>query len=247
MPRAPGRPGAGGSGGRRARSGTRVLGPVQRPRDGSGRAGSGRSEGCAPAAEARLDAAAAPLSRPRRRRGGAGRGDRPVRRDGSRRPGPGRPAGDHGWPSDGQAGMPRVGATAGVARTGGGGSTGGRSANASPGSRRRKRRRPPNRGMARDRLADRSLQAGNGEATRDRAAAPSAVGVPSPPPMVQRAPDGQGRPGAGRGRDGAGSVAPPAGSPPVTAAEGMPSGMHAERKKTEGAAAGGRSRKFPAR
>ena len=87
----------------------------------------------------------------------------------------------------------------------------------------------------RDRPADRSLQKGSGEAARDRAAAPSAVGVPTPPSMVQGAPDGQGRPGAGGGRDAAGSVAPPAGSPPVTAAEGMHSGMHAERKKAEGA------------
>jgi len=89
----------------------------------------------------------------------------------------------------------------------------------------------------RNRLADRSLQKGSGEAARDGAAAPSAVGVPSPPPMVQRAPDVQGRPGAGRGRDAAGSVAPPAGSPPATAAERMSSGVQAERKKLEGAAA----------
>ena len=48
-------------------------------------------------------------------------------------------------------------------------------------------------------------------------AAPAAIGVPSPPPMRFR--------GA------------PAGSPPVTAADGMPSGMQAERKKMAGAAA----------
>ncbi len=61
----------------------------------------------------------------------------------------------------------------------------------------------------RDRLVDRSHPAGNEEAARDRAAAPAAIGVPSPPPTTfQRAPDGQGRPGAGAGRDAPGSVAP---------------------------------------
>ena len=99
----------------------------------------------------------------------------------------------------------------------------------------------------RDRLADRSLQKGSGEATRDRAAAPSAIGVPSPPPMVQRAPDGQGRPGAGRGRDAAGSVAPPAGSPPVTAAEGMPRECTPNGRRRRERRDGGRSRKFPGR
>ncbi len=62
----------------------------------------------------------------------------------------------------------------------------------------------------RDRLADRSVPEGNEEASRERASAPAAIGVPSPPPMTFR--------GA------------PAGSPPVTAADGMPSGMQAERK-----------------
>ena len=68
----------------------------------------------------------------------------------------------------------------------------------------------------RDRLADRSVPEGNEEASRERASAPAAIGVPSAPPMTFR--------GA------------PAGSPPVTAADGMPSGMQAE-KKMAGAAA----------
>jgi hypothetical protein len=68
----------------------------------------------------------------------------------------------------------------------------------------------------RDRLADRSLAEGDGEASRDRAAAPAAVSVPSPPPMEFR--------GA------------PAGSPPVTAADGMTQGSQDERKKMERAA-----------
>jgi hypothetical protein len=67
----------------------------------------------------------------------------------------------------------------------------------------------------RDRLADRSLPAGSKEASRDRAAAPAASGVP-PPASFQGAPDG---------------------SPPVTAADGMPPGSPAERKKMGGAAA----------
>lgn len=54
----------------------------------------------------------------------------------------------------------------------------------------------------RDRLADHSLPAGNEEASRDRAAAPAAISVPSPPPLMTF-----------RGA--------PAGSPPVTAADGM--------------------------
>ena len=63
----------------------------------------------------------------------------------------------------------------------------------------------------RDRLADRTGPAGIGETAQDRAAAPAAVGVPSPPPVAfQRAPDDQGRPGAGAGRDATGSVAPAA-------------------------------------
>jgi hypothetical protein len=65
----------------------------------------------------------------------------------------------------------------------------------------------------RDRLADRSLSSGNEEASRDRAAAPAAVSVPSPPPVPYRG--------------------TPAGSPPVTAANGMTQGMQAERKKME--------------
>ena len=85
----------------------------------------------------------------------------------------------------------------------------------------------------RDHLADRSLSSGNEEASRDRAAAPAPVSVPSPPTTFQRAPDGQGWPGAGAGKDATGSVAPAAGPPPVTAANGMTQGMQAERKKME--------------
>jgi hypothetical protein len=70
--------------------------------------------------------------------------------------------------------------------------------------------------VERDRWADRSLPAGNVEASRDRSAAPAAVSVPSPPPMTHRGDS--------------------AGSPPVTAADGMPSGLPAERKKMAGAA-----------
>jgi putative zinc finger protein len=75
----------------------------------------------------------------------------------------------------------------------------------------------------RDRLADRSLSAGNEEASRDRAAAPAAITVPSPAPQMtsQETPDGHGWHGAGAGRDATGSVAPATGSPPVTAADGM--------------------------
>jgi len=69
----------------------------------------------------------------------------------------------------------------------------------------------------RDRPADRSVPEGNEEASRDRVTAPAAIGVPSPPPMTFR--------GA------------PAGSPPVTAADGMTQGSQAERKKMERAAA----------
>jgi hypothetical protein len=75
----------------------------------------------------------------------------------------------------------------------------------------------------RDRLADRSRPAGIGEAAGDRAAAPA----------------GPGRPVAGAGGDAADSVAPAADSPPVTAAEGMRPGVPVERKRMEGAAAGG--------
>jgi anti-sigma factor RsiW len=70
----------------------------------------------------------------------------------------------------------------------------------------------------RDRLADRSLSEGSEEASRDRSAAPAAIGVPSPAPLRT-------------------SRGAPAGSPPVTAANGMTQGMQAERKKIEGAAA----------
>ena len=87
----------------------------------------------------------------------------------------------------------------------------------------------------RDRLADRPLSSGDGEASRDRAAAPAAVSVPSPPTTFQKAPDGREWPSAGAGKDATGSVAPAAGPPPVTAANGMTQGMQAERKKTEGA------------
>ena len=83
----------------------------------------------------------------------------------------------------------------------------------------------------RDRLADRSLPEGDGVASRDRAAAPADVDVPSPPTAFQRPPDGQGRPGAGAGKDATGSVAPDAGSPAVAAADGMTQGSQAERKK----------------
>ncbi|MCP2501351.1 MAG: zf-HC2 domain-containing protein [Deltaproteobacteria bacterium] len=83
----------------------------------------------------------------------------------------------------------------------------------------------------RNRLADRSLPEGDGVASRDRAAAPADVNVPSPPAAVQRPPDGQGRPGAGAGKDATGSVAPAAGSPAVAAADGMTQGSQAERKK----------------
>jgi hypothetical protein len=69
----------------------------------------------------------------------------------------------------------------------------------------------------RDRLADRPLSAGSEEASRDRAAAPAARSVPSPPPLMTF----QGA---------------PAGSPPVTAEGGIPPGMQAERKKMAGAA-----------
>jgi len=87
-----------------------------------------------------------------------------------------------------------------------------------------------------DRLAARSLPAGNGEASRDRASAPAAIGVPSPPVASRRAPDGQGRPGAGAGRDAADSVAPAAGAPPVPAAGGTAPGMSDARETMAGAA-----------
>jgi hypothetical protein len=70
----------------------------------------------------------------------------------------------------------------------------------------------------RDRLADSSPPAGNGEASQDRAAAPAAIGVPSPaPPMTRRG--------------------GPAGSPPATAEDGIPSGFQGERKKMAEASA----------
>jgi len=83
----------------------------------------------------------------------------------------------------------------------------------------------------RDRLADRSLPEGDGVASRDRAAAPADVNVPSPPTAYPRAPDGQGRPGAGADRDATGPVAPAAGSPADAAADGMTQESQAERKK----------------
>lgn len=70
-----------------------------------------------------------------------------------------------------------------------------------------------------DRLADRSPPEGNGEATRERAAAAPAVAAPSPAPMMPYR-----------------SV--PAGSPPVTTSDGMRREMQAERKAMEGASAG---------
>ena len=84
----------------------------------------------------------------------------------------------------------------------------------------------------RDRLADRSLPAGDAEASRNRSAAPAAVSAPSTT-TLQKAPDGKGWPVAGAGRDATDSVAPAAGSPPVTAADGMTQGSPAERKKVE--------------
>ena len=89
----------------------------------------------------------------------------------------------------------------------------------------------------RDRLADRSLPEGDGVASRDRAAAPADVNVPSPPTALQRAPGGQERPGAGAGMDATGPVAPAAGSPAVPAADGMTQGSPTERKKMGRAAA----------
>jgi len=69
----------------------------------------------------------------------------------------------------------------------------------------------------RDLMADRSLPAGNVEASRDRATAPAAIGVPSPPTTTyQRAPDG---------------------SPPATGADEMASGGQAGRKRMTGASA----------
>ena len=84
----------------------------------------------------------------------------------------------------------------------------------------------------RDRLDDRPLPAGNGEASRDRAAAPAAVGIPSPPPVTTfrgapagspPAPAADDRGGYGAG-DAPGPVAPP---------ERMPREVQGERKKTE--------------
>jgi len=94
-------------------------------------------------------------------------------------------------------------------------------------------RRVPAPSVAKERIAPVTRE------ERDRTAAPSAAGVPSPPPQTtfQRAPDGRGWLGAGAGRDAGGSVAPPAGSPPVAAVDEMPQGMQAERKKMAGAAA----------
>jgi len=70
----------------------------------------------------------------------------------------------------------------------------------------------------RDRLADRTPPARNEEATRERAAAAPTVAAPSPAPMMPYR-------------------SAPAGSPPVTAADGMRREMQAERKAMEGAPA----------
>jgi len=118
-------------------------------------------------------------------------------------------------------------------------SAGQRTAKAEPASRAAKEaespavaRRVPPPAIADERLATVTRE------ERDRAAAPAAIGVSPPPPTsFQRAPDGQGWPGAGAGRDATDSIAPAAGSPPVTAADGMPPGNPAERKKMAGAAA----------
>ncbi|MHB1025418.1 MAG: zf-HC2 domain-containing protein [Desulfobacteria bacterium] len=69
-----------------------------------------------------------------------------------------------------------------------------------------------------DRPAARSMPAGNEDSSRDRAAAPAAIGVPSPPPLMTF-----------RGE--------PAGSPPVTPEDRVPSEIQAERKEMAGAAA----------
>jgi len=69
----------------------------------------------------------------------------------------------------------------------------------------------------RDHLPDRPLSEAKERTSRDRAAAPAAVSAPSPPPMAFRN--------------------TPAGSPPVTAADGMTQGNQAERKKMERSAA----------
>ena len=98
----------------------------------------------------------------------------------------------------------------------------------------------------RDRLADRTGPAGTGEAARDRAAAPAAVGVPSPPPMALRsAPDGQGRPGAGAGKDAAGPL-PRAGRLRSPRRRGCPRCKPNGRRRRK-RRAGGRNRKVPAR
>jgi hypothetical protein len=70
----------------------------------------------------------------------------------------------------------------------------------------------------RGRLADRPLSAGSEEASRDRAAEPAAMSVPSPPPVTFWG-------------------APAAGSSPVTAGDGMSRGIQAEQKKMAGSAA----------
>jgi hypothetical protein len=70
----------------------------------------------------------------------------------------------------------------------------------------------------RDRLADRLQSEEKGMTSRDRAAAPAEIGAPSPPPHSTYR-------------------TAPAGSPPLTEADGRPSTAQEERKKMVGAAA----------
>jgi hypothetical protein len=70
----------------------------------------------------------------------------------------------------------------------------------------------------RDRLADRLQLEEKGMTSRDRAAAPAEIGAPSPPPHSTYR-------------------TAPAGSPPLTEADGRPSTAQEERKKMVGAAA----------
>ena len=227
-----GRPGAGRSGGRRPRSGTRVLGPVQRPRDGSRRAGSGRPEGDGPAAES-----------------AAGCGSSSVISS------PPPPQRRWSWWSSGTAGCIPVSRSRppAVSEPAAPAPMEQRKTDAEPGSRAAKKaegtevaRRVPPPAIARERSAAVAWE------ERDRTAAPAGSApatVPdgTPPKMrserkiapgataptaEQRAaatgtsaagmriaeeatPDGHGRPGAGAGRDATGSVAPAGGSPPV--------------------------------
>jgi TolA-binding protein len=70
----------------------------------------------------------------------------------------------------------------------------------------------------RDRLADRLQSEENERTSQDRAAAPAEIGAPSPPPLLTYR-------------------SAPAGSPPVTVADGRPSKAQVEQKKMAGAAA----------